>query len=215
MGFSPNFLAHVYCYGGRPRPRPHCVRWEPSSPIRGTAAPPPFSSSVYCGQMAGQDATRYGGRPQRRLHCVRWHVQIAKRFEPSTVLWAFHTMQPSSSTCGYTCQRQVKLCDPSLTRAIPEHLRGELQTIKRYTNRHFTADLPSVSFSKEAGGSRNTVGVTRQRMTDGATNRCDANVGRRRSSISNSRVMYGQHPYRTLCRCSLLSTSSHSDDLMG
>jgi len=26
---------------------------------------------------------------------VRWHVQIAKRLEPSTVLWAFHTIQPS------------------------------------------------------------------------------------------------------------------------
>jgi len=33
--------------------------------------------------------------PQRRRHCGRWHVQIAKRFEPSTVLWAFHTIQPS------------------------------------------------------------------------------------------------------------------------
>jgi len=27
-------------YGGRPRPRPDCVRWGPSSPERGTAAPP-------------------------------------------------------------------------------------------------------------------------------------------------------------------------------
>jgi len=25
-------------------------------------------------------------------------AQIAKRFEPSTVLWAFHTIQPSSYT---------------------------------------------------------------------------------------------------------------------
>ena len=29
-------------YGGRPRPRPHCVRWGPSSPERGTAAPATF-----------------------------------------------------------------------------------------------------------------------------------------------------------------------------
>jgi len=50
---APDFLAHVYCrqtaglfnmpfgkdYGGTCWPRPHCVRWEPSSPIRGTAAP--------------------------------------------------------------------------------------------------------------------------------------------------------------------------------
>jgi len=26
-------------YGGTCRRRPHCVRWEPSSPIRSTAAP--------------------------------------------------------------------------------------------------------------------------------------------------------------------------------
>ena len=37
--------------GGRPRPRPHCVRWRPSSlpPERGTAAPH-FSAHVCCGQ---------------------------------------------------------------------------------------------------------------------------------------------------------------------
>ena len=33
------------------------------------------------------------------------------------------------------CGRQVKLCDPSLTRAIPEHLRDESLIIKRYTNK--------------------------------------------------------------------------------
>jgi len=30
------------------------------------------------------------------------------------------------------------MCDPSLTRAIPERLTGELLMTKRYTNRHFT-----------------------------------------------------------------------------
>jgi len=46
-------------------------------------------------------------------------------------------------------------------------------------------DLPSVSFSKEAGGRMKMVGVMRQRMIDGAMNRCEANVGRRRSSSWN------------------------------
>jgi len=46
-------------------------------------------------------------------------------------------------------------------------------------------DLPSVSFSNEAGGSMKTLDVMRHRMTDGATNRCDANVGFRRKSILN------------------------------
>ena len=38
------------------------------------------------------------------------------------------------STCGRTCGWQVKLCDPSLTRAIPERFRDEFLVIKRYTN---------------------------------------------------------------------------------
>ena len=39
-------------HGGRPRPRPHCVRWGPNSPQRGTAAFQ-FSARDCCSQMAG------------------------------------------------------------------------------------------------------------------------------------------------------------------
>jgi len=35
---------------------------------------------------------------------------------------------------GQTCGWQVKLCDPSLTRAIPERYRDEFLMIQRYTN---------------------------------------------------------------------------------
>ena len=38
-------------------------------------------------------------------------------------------------TCGRTCGWQVKLCDPSLTRAIPERFRDEQLITKRYTNK--------------------------------------------------------------------------------
>jgi len=34
-------------------------------------------------------------------------AQIANRFEPSTVLWAFHTMQPSSLVCSCICGKIV------------------------------------------------------------------------------------------------------------
>jgi len=38
-------------HAGRPRPRPHCVRWGPSSlPKKGHS--PQFSAHVYCGQTA-------------------------------------------------------------------------------------------------------------------------------------------------------------------
>jgi len=40
-------------YGGRPRPRRHCVRWWPISSQRGTASSPNFWPIVCCGQMAG------------------------------------------------------------------------------------------------------------------------------------------------------------------
>jgi len=54
-------------YGGRPRPRPHCVKWGFSSLYKRATAPPifgdqlplpkghipQFSADVYCGQMAG------------------------------------------------------------------------------------------------------------------------------------------------------------------
>ena len=42
-------------YGGRPRPRRHCIRCGPSSPSpkRGRSPSPQFSAHVYCGQTAG------------------------------------------------------------------------------------------------------------------------------------------------------------------
>ena len=40
-------------YGGRPRPRRHCVRWGLSSlPKKGAEPPPQFSVHFYCGQTA-------------------------------------------------------------------------------------------------------------------------------------------------------------------
>jgi len=37
-------------YGGRPRPRPHCVRWGPSSPSQKRDTAAEFSAHVYCCQ---------------------------------------------------------------------------------------------------------------------------------------------------------------------
>jgi len=51
MSNVANGLVHKYptWYGGRPRPRRHCVRWGPSSrPKKGHG--PQFSAHVYCGQ---------------------------------------------------------------------------------------------------------------------------------------------------------------------
>jgi len=40
-------------YGGGPRPRPHCVRWGPSSSPKKGHSSPQFSAHIYCGQTAG------------------------------------------------------------------------------------------------------------------------------------------------------------------
>jgi len=39
-------------YEGRPRPRPHCIRWGPSSPQKRVIAASQFSAHVSCGQTA-------------------------------------------------------------------------------------------------------------------------------------------------------------------
>jgi len=56
----PQFLAHVYCgqtagwmyqddtwHVGRPRPRPHCATWGPSSPSPKSGHSPQFSAYIY------------------------------------------------------------------------------------------------------------------------------------------------------------------------
>jgi len=40
-------------HGGRPRPRPHCVRWGSIPPTREAASSPQFSAHVCCGQTSG------------------------------------------------------------------------------------------------------------------------------------------------------------------
>jgi len=80
----PNFQPCLWCpngwmnqdaawYGGRPRPRPHCVRWGASSPSPNGAQPPIFGPRLLWRKgWMDQDATWQRGRPRPRQHCVRW-----------------------------------------------------------------------------------------------------------------------------------------------
>jgi len=78
-----------------------CYMGTELRPHKGHSSPHPILGPclLWANGWMDQDVTSYGGRPQRRQHYVRWHVglQIARRFEPSIVLWAFHTIQPPSS----------------------------------------------------------------------------------------------------------------------
>ena len=74
-GTHPHFSAHVYCgqmagwiqdatwYEGRPRPKPHCVTWGPSSPLEGHSPSPIFCPCPLCPD----------GRPPQLLLSTCWH----------------------------------------------------------------------------------------------------------------------------------------------
>jgi len=60
-------------YGGILWPRPHCVRWGPSSPRSKGHRPPIFGPCLLLPNgWIDQDATWYDVRPWPRPHCVRW-----------------------------------------------------------------------------------------------------------------------------------------------
>jgi len=63
----------VTWYGGRPRPRRLCFRWDPSPPPK-RGAPPQFFRPCLLGPNGWMDeaGTWHGGRPQPRRLCVRW-----------------------------------------------------------------------------------------------------------------------------------------------
>jgi len=71
---SPHFLANVLWpngwmdqdatwYGGRPRPRPHCVRWGPSSSQKGHSPPNFGACLLWSNGWMDEDATWYGVWP--------------------------------------------------------------------------------------------------------------------------------------------------------
>ena len=58
-------------YGGRPRPRPHCVRWGPSSlPKKGQS--PNFRPMSIVAKRLDGSRCHLVGRPRPWPHCVRW-----------------------------------------------------------------------------------------------------------------------------------------------
>ena len=61
-------------HAGRPRPWPHCVRWDPAPPPQRGRASPIFGPYVMAKWLDGLRChlVAYGGRPQPRQLCVRW-----------------------------------------------------------------------------------------------------------------------------------------------
>jgi len=92
-------------HGGRPRPRPYCVKRWPISP-KG-AQPPIFGPCLlWPNGWMDQDATWYGGRPLPWPHCVRWGPSppqrgTASNFRPmSCGQWAEWIKMPLGTEDG-------------------------------------------------------------------------------------------------------------------
>jgi len=78
-------------YGGRPRSRPRCVRWGPSSPHLNGAQPPLFGPCLlWPNGWMDHDATWYEGYPQAEQHCV--------------------ICGPSSNPKGHSCPFSARVC---------------------------------------------------------------------------------------------------------
>ena len=81
--FSPTLWPPCIWYGGRLRPRLHCVRWDPA-PKNG------HSSTLILGRCLlwlngwmDHDATWYRGRPRPGRRCVRWGPSSPKGHTPN------------------------------------------------------------------------------------------------------------------------------------
>jgi len=87
--------------GGRPRPQPHCVRWDPASPKRAQQPPPHFSAHVlwpnswmdkdaaWCGgigHVPGHIVLRVNPAPHQKGHSIPQFSAVsvvAKRLDES------------------------------------------------------------------------------------------------------------------------------------
>jgi len=95
-------------YGGRPCPRPHCVRWNPAPPQKRAQQPPPIFGPclLWPNGWMDQDATWCRRRPRPRQYCVRWGPSSPQGKGHSTpptfwltLLWHCRPSQLLLSTC--------------------------------------------------------------------------------------------------------------------
>jgi len=70
------------------RPRPHCVRWGPSSQKRGTAAPPPLFDTLLWHSRPSEQCWALVGTDLKRP----WHTRIIKQIKVYN-LWQYNILQ--------------------------------------------------------------------------------------------------------------------------
>ena len=84
-------------HGGRPRPRPHCVRWGHRPQERDTQ----FSAHVlWQNGWIDQDATWYGGRSRARRHCeMGTHLSPKREHRPQFAAHSIVAKRLDGSRC--------------------------------------------------------------------------------------------------------------------
>ena len=116
----------VTLYGGRPRPRQHCVRREPSSSSpKGAEAPPQFLGPclLWPHGWMDEDDTWHGGWPSSRPHCAKWGPSSPPPKEGRATEFSAHfycgqtagyIMMPLGMEVGLSCGDFVLDRDPGL-----------------------------------------------------------------------------------------------------
>jgi len=117
-------------YGGRPRPKRHCVRWGPSSPyiLGGTAPSPIFGSCLlWPNSWMDQGGTWHGGGLWSRPHCARWGPSsppqkgAEPQFSAHFLLWPNGWMHQDATWYGGRPQPR-RLC--SMGTQLPPEKKG-------------------------------------------------------------------------------------------
>jgi len=130
-------------HGGRPWPRPHCVRWGPSSlPKRGTAAPAFGPCLLWPNSWIDQDVTWYEGMLRPKPRCVidgdsappppikgHSHHQFWPTSVPSGILM-YPTVWPqyTNSQTDRQTDRQDRQQSDSIGRTVLQTVAQKLQT---------------------------------------------------------------------------------------
>jgi len=85
-------------YGGRPRPRQHCVRWGPTSPLHARGTADPHFSAHCSGARRIPTGLHFTHNPYCRLGSVWWTVLVAI----ATHLVSFNTTTTTTATTTAT-----------------------------------------------------------------------------------------------------------------
>ena len=88
-------------YGGRPRPRRHCVRWGPSSPRKGAQQPPTFTAAIIIASLIKKN---HSDIFKRRIKWLLLKMQS---------VWIYGSLRKRATTQTFTLNCAIE-CDAAM-----------------------------------------------------------------------------------------------------